>query len=184
MKTINLLPKPQQQILRQEAIFRSLLSAGWLSVFSFALVILAQFGVKFYLQAEAQNIQSNIQQITAQVGKQENTADKNRITMINSIIADYKNLADASPKWSKVIKAFTKVPPDGVVIGSFTINFAQKSINITGTAPTREVVIALYNSILLDDSEFYGVDYPLENVAKPANVSFHFTFFIRDSLLK
>lgn len=184
MKTINLLPKPKQQLLRQEAVFRSLLSAVWISVFSFIFVILAQFAVKLYLQIETESIASQVQQTKVLVSKQENTTNNKRILQLNSIIGDYKKLADSSPKWSKVIKAFTKVPPPGILVSSFNIDFATQSIRISGTAPTREAAIALYNSIFTDDTEFYNVDYPLENVANATNISYHFSFLIRDSLLK
>lgn len=184
MRIINLLPKPRQQLLRDEAIFHSLLIFIWISLFGFGIVVLSQFGVRVYLQTEAQSVQASIDQLNIQVKKGENSNLKTQITQLNNFIADYKSLSDASPKWSKVIKAFSVLPPNGVLISSFTIDFAKNTIYITGSAPTRELVIQLYNNILSDDKEFYNIDYPLENVAKATNVSFHFTFNIRPSLIK
>lgn len=184
MKIINLLPKPRQELLRQEATFRSLLSFFWISLFTFALVIAVQAGVKIYLQTQGNAINNSIEILQAQVKKQENSTVKKQITVINNYIADYKNLSTGIPKWSKVLKAFAPLPPRGVVVNSFVIDFNKKSVNINGTAPTRELVIELYNNILQDEKEFYNIDYPLENVAKPKDISFHFTFYIKDEVIK
>jgi hypothetical protein len=176
MKIINLLPAPRQQLLRQEAVFRSVLSFIWVTLFSFVIVIAVQVGVKVYLQAQDYSINNSIKVLQAQVDSQENSAVKKQVTSINNLITDYKNFSTAIPKWSRVLKAFAPLPPPGVTISSLTIDLSQKTIRINGAALTREQVIQLYNNILLDDKEFYGIDYPLENVAHPANVSFHFTF--------
>lgn len=184
MKSINLLPKPRQLLLKDEAVFRSLLVFIWISIFSFAAVLAVQYGVKIYLQGQSSSIHQNVQQLQAQIKKDENSNLKAQVEEVNNNIADYKNLSDASPKWSRVLKAFAVLPPPGIKIDSFNINLAAKSVIITGASPTRELVIQLYNIILNDDKEFYNIDYPFENVAKPTNISFHFDFLIRDSLLK
>ena len=184
MKTINLLPKTRQQELKLEALLGSLKAAIWLSVAGFLAVILAQVAVQLYLQSEEHYITASVEQLQAQDRKQENAQLKKQITHINNIIDDYKTLSFEQPKWSKVIKAFSGLPPDGVVISSFTVNFDKKSVYITGTAPTRDLVIQLYNNILSDNKDFYNIDYPLENVAQPKNINFHFQFYIQDSLLK
>ena len=184
MKIINLLPTSRRAQFGQEAIFRGLLWLIWLCLFSFLIVIAVQFGVKLYLESQAINIGSSIKQMQSQVQKQENTTTKKQINDTNNLITDYKNLAMGIPKWSKVIKAFAVLPPAGVQITAFQVDFPSKGIKITGTAPTRELVIQLYNNILADDKEFYDIDYPLENVAKPINISFHFEFNVRDELLQ
>jgi len=184
MKTINLLPKNRQQELHYEVTLHALWVVVGLSLASFALVFLAQFATKFYLEIQAKNIKNQITLLQGQVDKQENAQVKAQVKAINDTVSDYKNLADASPKWSKVVKAFTNLPPDGVKINSFSVDIATKAVNITGIAPTRDLVIQLYNNILADPSEFYNIDYPLENIAKPANINFHFTFFVKDTLLQ
>ncbi len=184
MRIINLLPKPRQQELRYAALLHSLWQAvGW-SFFGFILVFLAQFGAKFYLQLQNQLIASQITQLQQQVNKQENAQLKAQVKAANDIISDYSNLAAAAPNWSRVIKAFAPLPPPGVKINNFGINTSAKSINISGIAPTRELVILLYNNILADKADFYNIDYPLENIAQPVNNNFHFTFYIQDRLLK
>jgi Tfp pilus assembly protein PilN len=184
MRVINLLPKIQQRELRFEALLRSLWMVFWLTLFSFCLVFMVQFGLRFYLQVQAGSIKEQIAELQTQVAKQEKSDIKTKVNEANNFIADYNSLAAASPKWSKLIKAFAPLVPDNLRINSLTVDPLTKAVNIYGISPTRELVIKLYNNILSDPKEFYNINYPLENVAKPKNISFHFTFFYRDDLIK
>ena len=184
MKTINLLPKSRQEDIYYESILRSLLSIIRLSVLSFAIVLLVQFAVQFYLAQYSKDIAAQITESQSQVSKQNTSEINTQITALNNTITDYKNLAGASPVWSNVLAAFAPLPPDGVDISSFSVDITGKSVTISGYAPTRDLVIQLYNNILADTKDFYNVDYPLENIVNPTNVNFHFTFYVKDSLLK
>jgi hypothetical protein len=184
MKIINLLPKSRQRELRYEIILHSLWVVVSLSLISFILVFLVQFATKFYLQYQNDAIKQQVVQLQGQVNKQQNTEIKAKIEAVNNLVLDYLNLANGSPQWSKVIKAFALLPPDGLKISTFSIDPGNKTVSIAGLSPTRDLVILLYNNILQDTSDFYGVDYPLENVVNPVNVSFHFTFKIQDKLLQ
>jgi hypothetical protein len=184
MKIINLLPKPRQQELRYIAMLRGIWIIVGLSLLTFILVFAGQVGTKFYLLSQAEGLKKQIADLQVQVKKTENTGVKARVKAANDLVLDFKNLAEASPKWSNVIKAFTKLPPEGVRINSLTVEPQKKAITINGFSPTRALVIQLYNNILQDKENFYDVDYPLENVARPENVNFHFTFYIQKELLK
>jgi len=184
MKLINLLPKTRQQLLQQEAVLGSLRRGIWYSILSFVFVIAVQFGVKLYLDNQARIIRNSVAQLQNQVDRSDNGKLKIQIGQINNLIADYKNLAFSQPKWYKVIIAFAALPPNQVTVNSLNIDFEKKSVIITGTAMNRDLVDQLHYNILADDKEFYGIDYPLENVADAVNPRFHFTFYIRDSLLK
>lgn len=184
MKTINLLPKSRQQELRYESLLHSLWVVFSLSLASFGLVFLAQFATKFYLQAEAKSLSAQISQTKDLVSKNQSSTIKQQIQNENNVISDYKNLADAAPKWSNALKAFASLPPAGVQINSLSMNSTDNSVNITGFSPTRDLVIQLYNNILQDNKDFYNIDYPLENLVNPVNVSFHFTFYMQPKLLQ
>lgn len=182
MRVINLLPKTRQEELDYDAISQGFYSLIVLSLCSFAIVFLAQFGVKFYLESRYSSVQSSIALLKTQVNKNDNAQLKAQITQINNIIFDYNNLASSAPQWSRIIKAFAPLPPPGVQINSFTVNAAAKTVLITGFSPTREGVIQVYNNILADSKDFYKIDYPFENVAQAKNVAFHFSFSIQDAL--
>lgn len=184
MKIINLLPQPRQRELYYDSILRNLWMVVLCSALSFVVVFLAQFGTKLYLEMQESLMKSQIQSLKTEIGKQENATVKDKIKTANGLIGDYNKLATGSPKWSQLVKAFVVLPPDGVKINNFTVNPQTKSITITGLSPTRELVIALHDAILNDKDHFFGIDYPFENVALPTNVSFHFTFFYKDSVIK
>ena len=183
MKIINLLPKTQQTELRYQAMLHRFWGVLGLSLVSFALVFLAQFAAKIYLQIEAKVYISEIADLQGQVSKQDNTEIKGKIKQINDTVTDYKTLADSSPKLSKAIAAFAELPPPGIKINSISLDAARKVINVNGQGATREAIIQLYNNIH-ESKNFYNVDYPLENVVKPSNQTFHFTFYIQDILIK
>ncbi len=183
MKTINLLPKARQQELRYDRIFHGSIKLLTLALLSFVLVFAVQAAARLYLQEEYRATQARIAALRQQVNKDENASLRNEVKSANDIVADYKNLSDQAPRWSKVLKAFSALPPQGIAITSFAADAKTKQVQISGRSPTRDLVIQLYNNILADSKEFKGIDYPLENVSKPANVNFHFTFTIQDSLL-
>ncbi|MCL5666536.1 MAG: hypothetical protein M1383_02090 [Patescibacteria group bacterium] len=183
-KTINLLPKSRQQELKYELVLHGLVMAIYLSIASFALVFLVQGAARLYLLQQDKVVQAEIEQLKKEENKGAYAGVKAQIQTLNNVITDYKNLAENSPKWSQVLKAFAPLPPPGIKINTMVINVSKKTITITGTSLTRELVIRLYDIIRQHDGEFYNIDYPLENVVKPANITFHFTFNIRDSLIK
>ena len=184
MRVINLLPKEKQQELKYEQVFKGFVKVFWLSVATFILVVLVQLGAKWYLELQITSLKASLSDLQQQVNKQDNSTIKNKITAINNVVGDFATLAAASPKWSNVIAAFSPLPPQGVQINTFVVDPKSSIVNITGFAPTRELVIQLYNNILGDTTDITGIDYPLENIAKPTNINFHFTFGFNPGLLK
>src|ERR1700735_1975249 len=122
MRTINLLLKTRQQEMRYESVLRGLRTVFNLTLASFAVVFLAQVGVKFYLQVQAGSIKSQTQDLQNQVNQQQNSNLKAQVQAVNNLISDYTNLAAASPKWSRVIQAFVPLVPAGVSITSLQID--------------------------------------------------------------
>lgn len=184
MKIINLLPKAKQQELRYEELFHSVAMASVLVGIFLLFGLVMQLGVRLYLTQEKSAIEKNIEDVKRTANKQENNDIKNKVKLVNAQMNDFQSLAATTPAWSKVLIAFSNQVPDGVKINQFTAELNTKKIIITGQSPTREQVIALYNNISQDTKDFHDIDYPLENVARPTDVSFHFTFFIQDKLLK
>lgn len=184
MRIINLLPKLKQQELRYRKLFFSLIIFTALAGVTVLLVFAGQAATRFYLQYEQRSIEVGIEQLKSVSNKEENAALKARIKLINNQITDFNNLTNAAPKWSKVLRVFAELAPEQVTIQRLTADVGTKQGQITGFSPTREQVISLYNNIAADKTNFTSIDYPLENVTKPFDVSFHFTFTVSDSLLK
>lgn len=184
MKSINLLPKTRQQELRYEALLGKAYTIVCISFATFALVFLSQFAIKLYLQKQLQQVNFVSEQIKKQIDKEDNAQIKNKIKQINGQIADYKNLVDNSPRWSKMIKAFSKLPPKGVKIFSMSVDENQKIVSVNGFSPTRELVIEFYDRINADSVNFFGLEKFLENISKPTDISFHLSFQLKPELLK
>ena len=183
MKIINLLPKQKQQELRYDELYHSIGVAAVLAVAILLLVLVLQLGMSVYLSHIRGTTEKNIERIKQAIDKQENNEIKNRIKLINAQMTDFKSFVDSAPTWSRVLLAVSKQVPEGVKINTFAADAATKKITINGQSPTRESVITLYNNINQDHEDFRDVDYPLENVARPTEVNFHFTFFMQDKLL-
>jgi translation elongation factor EF-4 len=59
-----------------------------------------------------------------------------------------------------------------------------KKLEVRGFSPTRELVLEFYYNIKDDTDNFASINYPLENVSRPTDVSFLFTIELKESLLK
>lgn len=184
MKIINLLPRHKQEELRYEQLFHSVSMAAGAAAAIMIAVLVCQIGVRLYLNYSARTLEAKTEAIRTSTDKTENNQLKEQIKLSNAQMNDYRTLAESIPNWSKVIMAFAATIPDGVSITSFTASLDTKKILINGQSPTREAVIQLYNNILADTKNFKDIDYPLENVAKPADVTFFYNFSVNEEALK
>ncbi len=184
MKIINLLPKQRQTGLFYSKLFVIVFKLFWVMLVAFIVVLLGQFGVKVFLQAKIKKIEANISELQKFSNLADNAKVKNLLTKKNALILDYKTLSQSIPKNSKVVRAFAPLVPEGVSIKQMKISVPNKQIQIFGFALTRELVIKLYDNIVAQSELFPNIDYPLENVAKPAEINFHFTFNISPELLQ
>lgn len=180
---MNLLPKPNQKELRYERLFHGVMVAIILSIVVLLSGIIVQLGVWTYLERSQANRLAGIEQLKQAIDKTEHAQQKEQIQLVNNQVADFLNLSALTPKWSEVIDDFAMQVPADVKISRITVDADTLKVDIAGFSPTRESVIALYNNINADKENFKDIDYPLENVAKPINVQFRFSFFINDGVL-
>lgn len=184
MKLVNLLPKPKQRELQFEVAYHSLVVFIEVAFVSFVAVLLVLLVTKFYLAREIKVYDEQIVGLHVVVDKDENADLKKQIQKINGFIGDFNGLAAQTPAWSKVMRALSGHIPDGVVLQSLTADLGKAKIDIRGVASLREQIITLHDNIERDSEHFSNIDYPLENISQPTNVQFHFTFFIKEDLLK
>jgi hypothetical protein len=184
MKIINLLPKPRQEELEYEKILHSLLKFIWSSIITFLLVLGGQYATHVFAQTQLVSVQKEIDNLKGQVNKKENSEIKKEIKVLNDLINDFKVLGINSTRWTKVLEAFSILPPENITINSLEFDFAKKTLRMTGESPDRETVLEFYNRILRADNHFSISEIPLENIARSEDINFHFTLTINDSLLK
>ncbi|MDQ3018353.1 MAG: hypothetical protein M3Q64_00560 [bacterium] len=183
MKRMNLLPKAQQQELHFEQLFHSILIAVVLATAILLLGVVVQLGVWAYLERSQAIMIKQIDVLKQATDKTENAELKKEIKLINAYMKDFTDLSARTPQWSRVLTALATQIPRGVQISKLDADLKTSKIDIAGYSPTRELVIELYNNINADKAHFRDIDYPLENVARPAEVQFHFTFYIKDGVL-
>jgi Tfp pilus assembly protein PilN len=184
MKHINLLPKDKQKEIAHEILFRGVVRFWEVAFVTFLLVFAAQFVTWSYLRANEAGLDNKIEQIKKVSNKEENAKLKEKIREINGHITDFKNLIDGSPTWSVAVRRIAMHVPEGVKINTVVADTKTKKLEIRGYSPTRESVLDFYNAVRNDTDHFASINYPLENVAKPVDVSFIFTIELKDVLLK
>ncbi len=180
---MNLLPKEKQEELFYSKMFHSIVVAFQIGFIILLLGLMTQIVLYVYLDNESKNTEAMVLNAKTETGKKEYADQRAQVRVVNTKMRDFQTLLDNTPKWSSVFNAFAKnIPPD-VKITTFTANRQTKKVQIQGVSPTRELVIQLYNNINNDKEFFNGIDYPLENVTKPLDVSFKFTFNINEGIL-
>ncbi|MBP9686338.1 MAG: hypothetical protein KBD66_00890 [Candidatus Doudnabacteria bacterium] len=183
-KQINLLPKEQQKELVLRGWFRNLLRVYMLALASFVLVILLFFGATSYLSLQGRGLQSEAEELRALAATDEATKIKLAVKAVNGYVDDYLTLVATAPKWSQLFREFTHMVPSGVQVQSFTVDATRKQVTIQGFGATREQVLSLYDALVAASDRFTNVDYPLENVARPTNINFHYSFTVKDQVLQ
>lgn len=182
MKTINLLPSSEQEILRQEKMLATLRRFVIVSFLSYAAVALVFIASRFFLLEHLSTLDVEIQKQKIIISKQDNTALKTQVEKNNAIVSDYNNLAQANPRWSAVLEEFALLVPADLVVKSFSANTATGKIDIAGSSLSRDSVLRL-RANLASSKLFKNVDLPLENLQKPFNADFHYTFYLQDKVL-
>lgn len=181
---LNLLPQSKQRELYYEQLLHSVSVAVGLAVAVLLLGVVAQIGTRIILKQQLSGIEADIQYFQQAVDKEENTALKQEIRVINNQMKDFQNLYQNTPLWSDVLEAFARQVPNGVLVTDFSGTLETGEIEIAGYSPTRELVIELYNNINADKEHFKDINYPLENVAKPTDVEFRYTFYLKEGVFK
>jgi Tfp pilus assembly protein PilN len=183
MKRINLLSKTKQTELFFEDLYRGVVTLVVLGTFVLLAGVVIQIAVWVYLQQKEASVIAEAAAIQQQIDESENAQLKAKVKEINALMSDFDRLATQTPQWSRVLKAFAQLVPNGVKITNFSADAATGTIEISGYSPSRELVIELYNNINGDKEHFKEINYPLENVAKPTNIIFNYTFTVQDGVL-
>ena len=182
MKIINLLPPAEQKIIKLERINSYFKRFLLLAIIIFILMISGFIAWRFYLQSTLSNIDTDIVKAEALISSQDNQKTKAEVERNNDIITDYNTFAAANPNWSPVLEAFAALVPKEVLVTNFSANTKTGKIDISGTGLNRDAVLQLRSNILAT-SQFRNINLPLENLQKPKNTPFNYTFFLAPNVL-
>ncbi len=175
MRIINLLPDSEQKLIKKEGILGNLRAVFVLAIFSYLVVAAALFVTHIYLQNNASNLASRINSEEQILQNQDQTAQS--VQKDNNIVSDYVDIAEKSPRWSEALVAFAGLVPSDVLVTDFSADAATGKIEIQGQALSRDSVLQLRTNIMASPL-FKNIDLPLENLEKPANLNFHYTFYL------
>lgn len=183
-KQINLLPKTKLKQLELRSWFFGLLSLYIIAAVSYGVVLVTQGGVLWYLKSKEKSLEAETETLRQFASAKESTDIRKQVASVNNRVNDYNTLAKNTTRWSKLLLVFSEVVPSGVQIQSFSVDAVKKQVTISGFAPTRELAIQLHDNIAAKPNYFTKLDYPLENVTKPTNIAFHYTFTVQDAALQ
>lgn len=182
MKIINLLPPQEQDLLRKQKVFYSLKAATAVSFLSYLVIVGILFGWRMYLASSLTSLDNQIVEQNRIISGQDNTELKKEADRYNFIAGDYKKFMAEMPEWSRVLAEFAALVPGDVQITSLNGNTVSGKIAISGKSRTRDSVLTL-RSRIASSSYFKNIDLPLENLQKPTNVEFRYTFYLKDNVL-
>ena len=183
MRVINLLPKSEREYLVRQKIYISLRKFVLLSFGTYIFILLVLFAARFYNEFNLNNLNSELAEVDSMTSKESNNAMKAKLDQFNGVFLDYNNIASANPSWSPILEEFSNLVTVGVYISSFGANTKSGRIDITGFSRSRDSILHLRESIESSDS-FKDVDFPFENLQKPGNLNFRYSFFLEENALK
>jgi Tfp pilus assembly protein PilN len=183
MRSANLLPREEKELLEKERLLLAVRRFIIFSALSYAIVFGMLFTAGLYDRLLLESVDSQIQQEDTGEAKKANAELKTKIDRYNSIFNDYNTIAANNPEWSNVLLEFAGLVPADIVIQSFNANTASGKIEVSGFARNRDSVLKLRDDLQNSDY-FKNTDFPLENLTKPGNLSFRYTFFLEENVLK
>lgn len=182
MKIINLLPPSEQETLKELRIYRMVRLFVIATFFTYLLMVFALIAGRFYMQNNLSGLDAEISAEQKIISQANNVELQKNIDNTNHIITDYNNLTVSNPHWAEVLTSFAQLVPNGVYVEGFSGNASTGKIDVTGLGITRDEVLQLHDNIAASPL-FRDIDLPLDNLQKPNNTPFHYTFYLKNGSL-
>lgn len=107
---------------------------------------------------------------TSMVSKYDKESDLD-IKNLKKKITSLKQIQDESTEPSKIINEVIKMTADGVKYSQMNIDFGQNALTLSGSARTREDLVALKDN-LESSKSFSIVDFPIKNLLEKNDITF------------
>lgn len=169
---INLIPNEEKKKKLKDFYFRLLVT--FFTVTGFSILIATVAILPAYFLSEAKR---NLSYVKFDSDKEEAPLAESTLTMAEEIekrLSLIEETKDASyPVTEKVIGQILLHKMGDIKINSITyLNDAKgKSVNITGTAPSRERLL-IFRQRLEEDRAYQRVDLPISNFVRGSNINF------------
>ena len=165
MLTINLLPeelKKELKFLKLYNVVNKMITL--IILLTFFLTAFVVYG-KFLLKTQTDVFSGSLSMI------ENKDTEVSRIDEIEKEIAQVKSIQGSEVKWAKTIEALITTMNSDIVISSMKIDKDLNQVSISGTAKTREALLALKKT--LESNENYPkLDFPIRNLSERQNINF------------
>lgn len=169
--SLNLLSKNRKKMLSYELLTRQILHISVVTcvyLLMVAAILVATRRMLIRQSALQRDIVTQQEQFTI---AQEGELPAERIKQLNALFGRVALIQRSYRKWTPLLTALSSYVPGGVHFASMDIDQAQHTINIRGTAATREDLLALQKNFSTA-KEFTNLSSPVSNLLERENIHF------------
>jgi uncharacterized membrane protein len=178
MLTINLIPPQQKERIKLKIYYQNVISSGFILFLLILLLIIFLAGILIFLHFKYQFIENEISVEQSKIIRTESYKGmEKKIINLNKELLEVKEIQDSKSNAYQILDDISQNLLIGVRIYNLKIDKSSNRVTVTGFAPTREDLLKIKN--ILETSPKYNkesIDFPLSNLANPANINFPFSF--------
>lgn len=168
---LNLLSKERKQRLKVEMMARS----GASLLLLFALISLGAslglYAASFMLKGALAAQQKETQRIADATRQQQGQLPQERIRQLNALATRSASIQQSHVAIAPLLAIITALIPDGIAVETLDINAQQLSMTMTGTAATRQALLAL-EANFTSSEKLSAVTSPVTNFLTRENIPF------------
>lgn len=176
-RSANLLPP---EVRKQNELYQFssglLLFGGWVAMLLAALVLVLVMARIFFAR--------QLSSVTAQVASKTKVLETLRageltseVESVNLNLANFKILQSQHRVFAEALLELARVLPADVTVDAVAVTRGGGKIEIRGRAGSRDSVLTLRQNIL-QSALFKGVNFPLQNLERPRDVSWKYRFYL------
>lgn len=170
---LNLLPPEKRQHLERMIYFQFTKNALEFLLICVCVSGIVLLGGQSVLQKYFNDLTEQVTSITNQYSK-----TNLQISNINKITKEVDKIQNVYTKWTTKMTELANVIPNSIILSSLNFNQGDKTISLSGTAPTREELLQLQES-LKSITWIKSVEVPLPQLTSPKNIQFSITALLK-----
>lgn len=174
MITLNLLPSNKKKQLKNQRLYSAIKEAVVLIILFTSIIAIMLWVSRYYLEKQLADL---IVTNSLQLKSQEQTALK--IQTINNKLKTIDNLQKNRYHLGQLIQQLTTITPASISYNQIRFFFQQKTIELSGTAKTRNDLLSLKNS--LETTKWIKkINLPMDNLVNKENNQFQITIELNE----
>lgn len=183
MKTINLLPQPEQKEIKLELIAHQLLNFWFWIIGSMLLLFALSLVTTIRLRASIADTETEIIKSKEALSSAANQQLEKQVVNLNSEIDRVNLLRSQHYHWSNGLIELGNILPTDMVIDLLFLDRASGKVDISGIAKNRESVLKFWSD-MHKSKYFQDINFPLPNLERASDTSFSFSFYIKPEQIK